>query len=387
MKHIYIDYAATTPADKRVVKAAQPYFSEIFGNPSSVHAYGTVARKAVDKARLQAADFFNCSTEEVVFTSGGTESENLAIKGIAFSNRKYGKHIIISSVEHAAVESSASFLEKQGFSVSRIAVNRDCIVDVKAIESSIKEDTTLISVMYVNNEIGSIQPIRQIADMLKLVNAERQSAGRHPVRFHVDGEAASIYLNYDVSVLGVDSVSVNGSKMYSLKGASALYVRKGIGMATQICGGGQESLIRGGTENVPAIVALGEALAIAKTERDSNTANILSIKKELVAVLKENLSGVRINTPAEGAPNILHVTFQGYKAMDIVAMLSDQGIYVSNGSACASNKKEEKSRVMQALGFNGEEMSMSLRFSFGKMNKPSDVGDTVSALKDILVKR
>jgi len=384
MKYIYADYAATTPADKRVIKLASAYFSKKFGNPSSSHALGIEAKEAIMESRLKVADFFNCDPEEVVFTSGGTESENLAMKGIAFSNRKYGKHIIISTIEHAAVESSANFLEKQGFQVTRIPVGRSCIVDVKAVESSIRDDTTLISIMYVNNEIGSIQPITEISAMLKRVNLERQKIGKHPVRFHVDGEAGSIYLDYDVNVLGVDSISINGSKVYSLKGASALCVRKGVGVATQICGGGQEFMFRGGTENVPAAVALGEALSIAKRERIQNNERILSIKNKLITELKDDIPRIKINTPLSSAPNIVHVSFLGYQKTDIVSKLSAVGVYVSNGSACASNKKEEKSRVVQAMGFNEDEMDMSVRFSLGKFNRKSDVRRIANALKRIL---
>ena len=384
MKYIYADYAATTPADKRVVKAASVYFSQKFCNPSSSHALGIEAKDAIIESRRKVADFFNCDPEEVIFTSGGTESENLAIKGIAFSNRKYGKHVIISSVEHAAVDSSANFLEKQGFQITRIPVDKDCIVDIKAIESAIKDDTTLVSIMYVNNEIGSIQPIKQISEMLKRVNIERQKVGKHPVRFHIDGEAGSIYMDYDVKTLGVDSISVNGSKVYSLKGASALYVRKGGGVATQICGGGQELMFRGGTENVPAVVALGEALAITKAERNLNKEKVLAIKNKLTDALKKEIKGVRINTPFNSVPNILHVTFSGYQKTDIVAKMSEVGVYVSSGSACAVNKKEEKSRVLKNMGFSEDEMDMSIRFSLGKFNRRSDVKYIIIVLKNML---
>jgi cysteine desulfurase len=386
MKYIYADYAATTPADKRAIKIAHPYFSGKFGNPSSSHALGTEAKAAIEEARRKASVFFNCTPEDVIFTSGGTESENLAIKGVAFSNMKYGKHVVISAVEHAAVESSASFLERQGFQVTRISVGRSCTVDVETIRLAIRDDTTLISVMYVNNEVGSVQPIKQISEMLREVNSERQKSGKHLIKFHVDGEAGSIYLDYDVKLLGVDSISVNGSKIYSLKGASALCVQKGTGIATQICGGGQESLFRGGTENVPAIVALGEALLFAKKERKKNVHNIAAIKESLAISLKRDISGTIINTPKNAAPNILHVTFSGYHKVDIVTKMSEAGIYVSSGSACASNKKEEKSRVLQAMGLSEDEIGMSIRFSLGKSNKKSDVRRIVRGLKNILKK-
>ena len=385
MKYIYLDYAATTPADKRVIKAISPYFLKIFGNPSSYHEFGIEAKKILTDSRQKVSNFFNCTPEEIIFTSGGTESENLAVKGIGFSNKKNGKHVIISAVEHASVDSSANFLEKQGFSITRIPVNRECHISVDSIESAIKDDTILVSVMYVNNEIGSIQPIQEISEMLKRVNAERQKVGKHKILFHVDGEAGSIYLDYDVTKLGVDSISVNGSKVYSIKGASALYVRKGVGVSTQICGGGQESLIRGGTENVPAIVALAEALTIAKSERVKNTEKIIKIKNRLSESLK-NIVGCRINTPVSSAPNILHVTFLNHQTTDLVKKLSEHGICVSSGSACASNKKEEKSRVLEAVGFNKDEMDMSIRFSLGKQNSASDINRIIKTLNLVLVK-
>jgi cysteine desulfurase len=308
----------------------------------------------------------------------------LAVKGIAFSNRKYGKHVIISAVEHASVNSSASFLQKQGFDVTIAPVDRNCVVDVNAIKSSLKDDTILISVMYVNNEVGSIQPIKQIAEMLEGVNSERQKSGKHKILFHVDGEAGSMYMDYNVADLGVDSITVNGSKIYSLKGASALFVRKGVGVATQICGGGQEFLFRGGTENVPAIVALGEALVIAKSERDANIKKVADIKGRLSDALKNEIKGSRINTPSNGTPNILHVTFTGHPKVDIVSEMSKRGIYVSSGSACASNKLAQKSRVLQAMGFSDDEIDMSIRFSFGRFNKLADIKRIVGSLVEIL---
>ncbi len=386
MKFIYADYAATSPADKRVVKIILPYFSKVFGNPSSLHYRGFEAKNILAESRSKVAAFFNCLPEEIIFTSGGTESENLAIKGIAFSNRTYGKHIIISSVEHASVDSSANFLEKQGFHVTRIPVDHNCVVDVQKIEAAIKDDTTLISVMYVNNEIGTVQPIEEIAEMLKSVNLHRQKSGKHSIRFHVDGEAGSIYKDYNVIKLGCDSLSVNGSKVYSLKGASALYIKKNVGIATQICGGGQELMRRGGTENISAIVALAEALTIVEKERAQNVERMLIFNGKFRRAIEETFPGVRVNTPLNSVPNILHVTFIGFSKIDIVGRLSELGICVSSGSACASNKKSEKSRILQVMGFNENEIDMSVRFSFGKSNCISDINSIVRALKSILKK-
>ncbi len=385
MRYLYVDYAATTPVNKKVIKAILPYFSKNFGNPSSSHAYGTKVKEILTKSRMKVADFLNCSPEEVIFTSGGTESENLAIKGIAFSNKKFGKHIIISSVEHVSVDSSASFLEKQGFQVSRIPVNHDCMVDVAILESAIREDTILISVMYVNNEIGTIQPIQQISEMLKRVNLEREKLNKNRILLHTDGEAGSVYMDYDVNKLGVDSLSVNGSKIYGLKGASALYVKNGVGVSTQICGGGQESMIRGGTENVPAIVALAEALSIAKITRIENVKKVLAIKNKLITSLSIKIKGVRINTPLDSVPNIVHVTFLDNTIVDIIVELNTLGLCVSNGAACASNK-DKKSQVLEAMGFNESEMNMSVRFSFGVPSKKSDVSRIIKILSKVLSK-
>lgn len=385
MRHIYADYAATTPVDKRVLKKASPYFIKMYGNPSSAHSIGVEAKKALNESREAIARFFKCSPGEVFFTSSGTESENLAIKGRAFSNKKHGTHIVISTIEHAAVDSSASFLEKQGFKVSRVPVTKDCVIDVQLLKGAIQDDTTLVSVMYVNNEIGSIQPIREISQFLKKINEERKAIGKPSIFFHVDGEAGSIYMDYDVDSLGVDSISINGSKLYGMKGASALYVRGGVGIATQICGGGQESMIRGGTENVAAIVALAEAVTLAENERGRNNKKIAFLKQRLISLLQKEIPGIRINTPSESVANIVHATLPGVVVQDIVTRLDQRGICISNGAACASNK-DKKSQVLEALGFTDDEMKMSVRFSLGTRNSVSDIRHIIKVLKDILKK-
>lgn len=377
MKKIYFDYAATTPADKRVVKFAQTYFSKRFGNPSSSHLYGQEAKSDLKRARELIAKSFGCKPEEVFFTSGGTESENLAIKGIAFSAKKYGKHVIISAVEHASVDSSASFLEKQGFEITRIPVDSNCVVDLEKLKSSIKDDTTLISVMYVNNEIGTIEPIKEISEIIRSVNEERTEFGKHKIHFHVDGEAASIYLDYDVHQLGVDSLSINGSKVYSLKGSSALFLKEGSGVATQICGGGQELLLRGGTENVPAIMGLAKAVELASSERVKNVKKVTLLKKHLSSELLKAFPNIRINTPNFSIANMLHVTFLGIPVIkNLVDKLSDHGVAVSRGAACAANKNNI-SQVMEVLGFSQDEADMSLRISLGKFNKISDIREFI----------
>jgi len=379
-KRIYLDYAATTPVDSRVLKKVMPFFSEKYGNPSSIHFIGQEAKKALLESRKKVAKFLNCKPEEIIFTSGGTESENLAIKGIAFSSKKFGKHIIISSIEHLSVSTSADFLTGQGFEITRVPVDNKCNLDIKALESSIKKDTTLVSVIMVNNEIGTIQPIVKIAKIIKKINKKR----KHPVYFHTDAEAAAFYLDCDVNKLGVDALTINGSKMYSLKGASALYIKKGIPIATQIFGGGQEKYLRGGTENIPAIVALGEAVSLAAKERIKNIKYINFLKEKLIRKILKEIPNSRLNTPLNSISNIAHFTFLNNKK-DLVMELSKKSIAISRGSACSA-RLFSVSATLAAMGFSKDEAFSSLRFSLGKYNTVNDIDIAVKILKSILKK-
>ncbi|MFA4890048.1 MAG: cysteine desulfurase family protein [Candidatus Paceibacterota bacterium] len=383
-KRIYLDYAATTPVDSRVLKKAMPYFSEKYGNPSSIHFIGQEAKKELGQARKNVAKFLNCSPEEIMFTSGGTESENLAIKGIAFSSKKFGKHVIISKIEHLSVSSSAEFLTKHGFELTKISVDKKCNLNLKELESSIKDDTILISVMLVNNEIGTIQPISEISKIIKKKNKERLLKGGSPIYFHIDAEAGTFYLDCNVKKLEIDSLSINGSKMYSLKGCSALFIKKGTPLATQIHGGGQERYLRGGTENIPAIVALGEAVSLAAKERTKNVKYINYLKERLIRKILKEIPSSRLNTPLNSISNIAHFTFLKNKK-DLVIGLSKKGIAISRGSACSA-KSFSVSATLADMGFSKDEAFSSLRFSLGKYNTVSDIDTAIKNLKSIIKK-
>src|SRR3989344_4887101 len=252
MKKVYLDHGAATPTDPRVLRKALPYFSKKFANPSSIHSFGKKAKLAIENARVEVANFLNCEPNEVIFTSGGTEAENLAVKGIAFSAKASGKHIIISAVEHAAVVASAEYLEKFGFVVKKVSVDARGNVNLGELENLLDTETTFVAIMLANNEIGTLEPIRKVANIIESHNRERSKSGMVPVRLHTDAEAGAFYTDCDVKKLGVDSLCLNGSKLYAMKGVGALYVKSGIKLATQVSGGGQEHYLRGGTENVPA---------------------------------------------------------------------------------------------------------------------------------------
>ncbi len=382
-RKIYMDYAATTPVDQRIFKKVSPYFLEKYGNPSSAHFIGQEAKQGLIQAREKVAGFLNCKPEEIIFTSGGTESENLAIKGISFSSKKFGKHIIISSIEHLSVSSSADFLVRQGFEMTKIPVDSKCNLDIEALKSSIKKDTILVSVMMVNNEVGTMQPIVKIAEIIKKINKKR----KHPIYFHTDAEAAAFYLGCDVNKLGVDALTINGSKMYSLKGTSVLYVKNGTSVATQICGGGQEDFLRGGTENIPAITALGEAVSLSTKERTKNVKYIKFLKEKLMEKILKEIPGSRLNTPFNSVPNIAHFTFLSNlnDKKDLVMELSRRGIAVSRGSACSA-ESFSVSATLTAMRFSKDEAFSSLRFSLGKYNTISDIDTAVKTLKSVLKK-
>lgn len=384
-QRIYLDCGATTPVDPRILKKVMPFFTEEFGNPSSSHFIGEEAKIAVAKAREQIAQFLNCKSSEIIFTSGGTESENLAIKGIAFSSKKFGNHIITSEIEHLSVSASADFLTKQGFEITRISVDDKCNINLKELESAIKDETVLVSIMMSNNEIGTIQPITEIYKIINKKNKERITKGKKPIRLHTDGEAGSFYLDVDVKKLGVDSISINGSKLYSLKGASALFIKEGTSLATQILGGGQERLLRGGTENVPAIVSLGKAVYFAKNEKEKNIKKVLEIKKYLIKKITKEIPDTRLNTPENSLPNLAHFTFlNNPQNIDIVSELSKKGIAVSRGSACSAIKTFTPSATLTAMGFSNKEAYSSLRISLGKYNTKKDIDELVKNIKFIL---
>lgn len=395
MKQIYLDYAATTPVDKKVLRAMLPYFTEKFGNPMSLHSFGEIGRQAIKKSRQQIADFLHCNPEEVVFTSGATESNNLAVKGIikkcrfGYKNDKYIKcnegkpHIITTSFEHHCVLNSIKFLEKSGQAeVTYLPVYKDGIVKIEDIKKAVKKNTVLISIMYVNNEIGTIQPIEKIGKIVK--NIRSKTKGPYPI-FHTDATQAINYLDCDVKKLGVDMLSLSGHKIYGPKGTGVLYLKEGTPVAKIQDGGDQENKKRAGTHNVPGIVGLGMAVSMIKNQKSkSNKMRILRdflIKRILKEIKDAKLNGSEIKR----SPNNVNVTFKNVEGESLILMLDQKGIACSTGSACSSGSLEP-SHVLMSIGIKPEESHGSIRITIGKYTTRKELEYTVNVLKETVNK-
>lgn len=373
---IYFDHAATTPCDKRVVEEMMPYFSQLYGNAHSQHFFGREAEKVVADSRLTIANIIGCAPNELYFTASGTESDNWAIKGVALSRMGKGKHIIISEIEHHAVLSSVEWLEKQGFTISKLPVLPSGIVDINALEQLITPQTTLISVMYVNNIVGTIQPIKQIA----------QIAHKHGVLFHSDCVQAMPYLTIDVKELGVDLLTFSAHKFYGPKGVGALYIRNGLRIDKLIAGGGQERSQRGGTTNTPAIVGMAKALTIATDEMQQNNKHIALLRDHFVERVQKEIPFVRQNGDLSlSVPSIANFSFEFVEGEGILMLLDINGIAASSGSACSSGSLEPE-HVLLAMGVPIEVSHGTIRFSFGKHNTMEEVDYTVDKLVDIIAR-
>ena len=374
MKNIYLDYAATTPIREEVLLEMLPYFSEKYGNPGSFHSKGLEAKNALDNARQEIASLLNCSTKEIIFTSGGTESINLAIKGIALANKEKN-HIITSKIEHPAVLNSCAYLEEIGFKVSYLDVDKYGKVNPKDVENSINERTSLVSIMYANNEIGTIEPIKEIAEICK----------KKGVLFHTDACQAAGCLNLDIKYLGVDLLTINGSKIYGPKGIGMLYLREGIEIVPLVHGGGQESRLRSGTENVPYIVGFAKALEIAQKNKDKENARLSELRDYLIAKLlkipKSRLNG----HSTERLPNNVNISFMDVEGEAMLLYLNEMNIYASTGSACAS-KSLEPSHVLRAIGLSYEGAHGSIRFTLGKDSVKEYLDRVADAMPGIVKK-
>jgi len=385
----YLDNAATTPVDKRVLKKMLPYFDAEFANPSSLYSPALKAKKAIDKARSQIAKFLNCKPSEIVFCAGGTESDNLAILGIA---RKIGKgHIITSQIEHPAVLNACKQLEKEGFEVTYLAVDEDGIIKLDELKKALRKNTILISIMYANNEIGTIQPIAEIFEIIKnfrKANSYKLKADScetaYPL-FHTDACQATGYLPMDVRKLGVDLLTINGSKIYGPKGIGALYIKKGIQIEPIIFGGGQEDNLRPGTENVPAIVGLGEAVSVAREQQSADSRQQKKLQdyiiRELLKIPKSKLNG----HPTKRLPNNINISFEGVEGESLVLYLEKDGIYTSTGSAC-STKSLKPSHVIMAISGDAERAHSSLRITLGRSTTKRDADKLVSAVRKYVSK-
>lgn len=375
-KELYFDNAATTAVDERVVSTMMPYFSGVFGNPGSMHSLGLEASEALESARANIARFLNCESNEIIFTGGGTESINMAIKGVSLALQKKGKHIITQKTEHHAVLETCEFLEKQGFEVTYLDVDVYGLVDLSKFREAIRPDTILVSIMYANNEIGTIQPIREIADICK----------EKKVLFHMDACQAAGYLDMDVKNLGVDYLSFNGSKLYGPKGVGALYVKSGRPLSPLIHGGGQEFGKRSGTENVPLIVGFAKALELADGEREKEVARLSELRDYLIAELLKRIPKSLLNGhPTKRLPNNVNVTFLDVEGEALLLDLDQYGICASTGSACTS-KTLDPSHVILALGRPYEVAHGSLRFSLGRYTTREGIDKLLDLLPEVVEK-
>ena len=374
MKKIFLDHAATTPTDPRVLEAMLPYFNESFGNPSSIHSLGLEARTAVAEAREKVASLIGAASDEIVFTSGGTEADNLAIKGVAQANAQKGKHIVTTRIEHHAVEESCRYLEKQGFKVTLVGVDQDGLVDPGDVEKAITPETILISVMHANNEVGTIEPIAEISNV----------ARKKGVYLHTDAVQTVGHIPAKVDELGVDLLSVSAHKLYGPKGIGVLYVRKGTRIVSFLHGGGQERGLRASTENVPAIVGLGKAAEIAQAEMDAEAKHVTRLRNRLIKGLLERISQVRLNGhPTKRLPNNVNVSIASVEGESLAVSLDLEGIAVSTGSACSSEAMEP-SHVLMAMGVPVELARGSVRFSLGRENTDAEIDRVLEAFPRIV---
>ncbi len=375
MKRIYLDYAATTPVHDEVVQAMTPHWSEHFGNPSSIYSYGQEAKGTIEDAREKVAELIGASPEEIVFTSGGTEADNFAIKGTAFAAKK-GKHIITSGIEHHAIHETCSFLERHGFEVTYLPVDGHGLVDANALGEAITKETILVSVMHANNEVGTVQPIAALA-------AIAREAG---VYFHSDAVQTVGHIPTDVNELGVDLLSISAHKLYGPKGVGALYVRKGTRLVPFMHGGGQERNRRGGTENVPGIAGFGKAAEIAAKETPEEAERLTVFRQRLIEGILGTIDDSRLNGhPEQRLPNNVNVSIDYVEGESMLLNLDLEGICASTGSACSSASLEA-SHVLLAMGLAHEQAHASLRFTMGKWTEAEHVDRVLEVLPPIVTR-
>lgn len=376
MNRIYLDHAATTPTHPEVVKAMLPYFSDAFGNPSTLYAYGQEARKAVEEARNKVASLINALSEEIVFTSGGTEADNFAIKGVGYADENEGNHIITTAIEHHAVLEPCKFLEKRGFTVTYLPVDKYGLVNPQDIKNAITDKTILISVMHANNEVGTIEPISEIGKI----------ARERGIIFHTDAVQTAGHIPVNVAELGVDLLSISAHKLYGPKGIGALYIKKGTRLAPFIHGGEQEKGQRAGTENTPGIIGFGKAVEIAMQEITKERTRLSHLRNKFITGLLEQVDDLQLNGhPTKRLPNNINVTIDGARADLVLLNLETEWIYASSGSACSSSNSEP-SHVLLALGLSPEQARSSLRFTLGRGTTEDDIKRVLEVLPHIIDK-
>ena len=373
MKRIYMDHAATTAVRPEVLEAMLPYFSTEFGNPSSVYSWGRSARKALDSARDQVAALLGASASEIVFTSGGSEGANLAIKGVAWADQNRGNHIITSAIEHHAVLDTVLWLETQGFEVTILPVDEYGLVSPSQVEQALRPDTILVSIMHANNEVGTIQPISEIGAIVR----------RHGARFHTDAVQTAGVLELNVDALNVDLLSISAHKFYGPKGVGALYVRKGVRLSPLIHGGGQEKRRRAGTENTAGIVGLAKAFELAQRDRIAENQRLTALRDRLIEGLVK-IPHTRVNGSLEQRlPNNVNVCFEYIEGESMLLNLDLRGIAASSGSACTSGSLDP-SHVLLAMGLSHEIAHGSLRLTLGRENTEADVDFVLQEIPGIV---
>ncbi len=360
-----MDHSATTPVAPEVLEAMLPYFGEKFGNASSLHSFGLEAKEALEESRAKVAAILCAQPEEIIFTSGGTESDNLALKGIGYRSKEkgLGNHIITSSIEHPAILETCRKLETQGFEVTYLPVTKDGLVDPGTVESAVREETVLISIMHANNEIGTIQPLKEIGEI----------AAQKDVFFHTDAVQTAGKIPIDVNDMGLDLLSISAHKLYGPKGVGALYARKGTRLDSIVQGGGHERGLRSGTENVAGIVGLARAADLASQEMASEAKRLTDLRDKLAKMVLDSVKDAWINgTMTKRLPGNLNFGFRYVEGESLLLFLDSKGIAVSTGSACSS-KKLEPSHVLMSLGLKAEECHGSLRITMGRSNTEEDV--------------
>ena len=376
MKIRYFDNSATTRVKEEVLQEMFPYFCEEYGNPSSMYSVGREAKRALEKARVRVSELINCKPKEVYFTGCGSESDNTAIKGIAYKNRKKGNHIITSKIEHPAVLHTCQSLEKHGFEVTYLNVDKDGFINLSELENSIKPNTILISIMFANNEIGTIEPIREISKIAK----------KHNIIFHTDAVQACGNVDIDVRKLGIDMLSLSGHKLYAPKGVGALYVKEGIEFEKFMDGGHQEKDKRGGTENVAEIVGLGKAAELAKNNLEKHKEHLRTLRDYYIKNIEEKITDAKLNGPRENRlPGNANFSFPGINGEELLIHLDERGICASSGSACTTGSMDP-SHVLVAIGLDKNMSKGALRTSFGEENTLEDVDFLVDSLVEILNK-
>jgi len=363
MKPIYMDHSATTPVAAEVLEAMLPYFSQRFGNASSLHGFGREAKEALEESRQRVARLLNAHPGEIVFTSGGTESDNLALRGIAYKNRNSGRHIITSQIEHPAILETCHSLEREGFSVTYLPVNREGLIELSELERAIRPDTILISIMHANNEVGTIQPLEEVGRL----------AADRDIYLHTDAVQTVGKIPVDVEAMGADLLSLSAHKLYGPKGVGALYIRRGTKMQSLSTGGGHERNLRSGTENVAGIVGLARAADLAREEMAAEGQRLVQLRDRLAALVLERVKDAWVNGSMEKRlPGSLNFGFSYVEGESLLLYLDSKGIAVSTGSACSSHKLEP-SHVLLALGLKPEECHGSLRITMGRSNNQEQV--------------